>query len=158
MNSMTTRRMTRRLLPLAACALALGIAAGAQAQTGPTCPQLPPDSGLNWEQRGNDAFLICSAVGPDGTEAFGLSLSADSPFQPRRSYREERGVVAGQEVHWYRAEVGTQPDILVRETRVELARGLIAHIWTRTTSEAALQDHLRMVERLDFGDHRMSSK
>ncbi|MGY0635114.1 hypothetical protein [Luteimonas sp. A478] len=148
--------MTRRLLPLVACALALGTATGAHAQTG-TCPQLPADSGLSWEQRGNDAFLICSAVGTDGTEAFGLSLSADSPFQPRRAYREERGVVAGQDIRWYRAEVGTQPDILVRETRVELSRNRVAHIWTRTSSEEALRANMRMVERLDFGDSRMSS-
>ena len=149
--------MTRRLLPLVAFALAMSAATGANAQAGSTCPQLPADSGLSWEQRGNDAFLICSAVGADGSEAFGLSLSANSPFQPRRAFREERGVVAGKDIRWYRAEVGTQPDILVRETRVELSRDQVAHIWMRTSSEEVLQERMLLVERLDFDDMRVSS-
>ena len=142
----------RRLLPLFGCVLALGVAAAAHAQSAPTCPQLPAESGLSWQQRGNDAFLICSAVTGDGNEAFGLSLSADSAFQPRRGNREERGVVAGQDIRWYSAEVGTQPDMLVRETLVELDRDRVAHIWVRTQSEELLRSRLGLVERLEFND------
>jgi len=141
---------TRRLLPLSGCVLALVFAAAAHAQSMNACPQLPADSGLSWEQRGNDAFLICSAVTNDGTEAFGLSLSADSAFQPRRGNREERGVVAGKDVRWYRAEVGAQPDMLVRETLVELERDRVAHIWVRTQSRELLNSRMGLVERLEF--------
>ena len=143
---------TGRLLPLLGCVLALGVAAAAHAQPANACPQLPADSGLSWQQRGNDAFLICSAVTSDGTEAFGLSLSTDSAFQPRRGNREERGVVAGQDIRWYRAEVGAQPDMLVRETLVELDRDRVAHIWVRTQSEELLRSRMVMVERLEFSD------
>lgn len=143
---------TRRLLPLFGCVLAFGIAAAAHAQSTLACPQLPADTGLSWQQRGNDAFLICSAVSDDGSEAFGISLSADSPFQPRRGNREERGVVAGQDIRWYRAEVGTQPDMLVRETLVELDPDRVAHIWVRTESAERLRTGMGLVERLEFAD------
>lgn len=148
---------TRRALPLFGCLLAVGMAGGAQAQAIQACPQLPAESGLQWEQRGNDTFLICSAVRADGAEAFGLSLSADSAFQPRRSNREERGVVAGQDIRWYRAEVGTQPDLLVRETLVEIDSDRVAHIWVRTQSEGELAQGMGLVERLDFDAPRLSS-
>lgn len=149
--------MTRRLLPLFGCVLGLGAASAALAQPAQDCPRLPADSGLSWSQRGNDAFLICSAVAADGTEAFGISLSADSAFQPRRANREERGVVAGRDIRWYRAEVGAQPDVLVRETLVELDRGRVAHIWMRTLSEEDLRRTMGLVERLDFSDSRVTS-
>jgi hypothetical protein len=148
---------TKRLSPLFGCVLALGVAAAAHAQPANACPQLPADSGLIWQQRGNDAFLICSALTRTGEEAFGLSLSADSPFQPRRSNREERGTVGGKEIRWYRAEVGTQPDLLVRETLVELGRDRVAHIWVRTHSEELLHSRLALVEQLEFDAPRLSS-
>lgn len=147
---------TKRLSLLLGCALAFGGTA-AHAQSASACPQLPADSGLVWQQRGNDAFLICSAVTREGEEAFGLSLSADSPFQPRRGNREERGTVGGREVRWYRAEVGTQPGLLVRETLVELERDRVAHIWVRTRSEELLQSRLGLVEQLEFDAPRLSS-
>lgn len=85
-------------------------------------------------------------------------MSADSPFQPRRGNREERGVVAGQDIRWYRAEVGTQPDMLVRETLVELDRDRVVHIWVRTQSEDLLRSRMGLVERLEFADSpRLSS-
>lgn len=149
--------ITKRLLPVFCCVFAFGLAAAAYAQTTPDCPQLPADSGLKWEQRGNDSFLICSAVAADGEEAFGVSLSADSAFQPRRSNREERGVIGGQDIRWYRAENAARPDVLVRETLVELARDRVAHIWTRTHSEEQLQENMRLIETLDFEDTRLSS-
>lgn len=148
--------MTKLLRPLVGCALACA-AMTVSAQGAAACPQLPADAGLSWEQRGNNAFVICSAVTADGSEAFGVSLSASSPFQGRRANREERGTVAGQDIHWYRAEVATQPDILVRETLVELGRNRVAHIWMRTPSEEALLERMLLVERLDFDDMRVSS-
>ena len=141
--------------PLLAAACALGMATAAHAQS-PSCPQLPAGSGLSWEQRGNDAVQICSAVDGTDREVFGLALSADSAFQPRRGNREERGVVAGQEIRWYRAEVANQPDLLVRETLVELDRDRVAHIWVRRQSEDELVEGLGLVERLDFDAPRLS--
>lgn len=133
------------------------MATAAYAQSSAACPQLSSEAGLSWQQRGSDAFLICSAVNSEGSEVFGLSLSADSAFQPRRGNREERGVVAGQNIRWYRAEVGGQPDMLVRETLVELDRNRVAHIWVRTMSEDQLRRGMRLVEALDFDDTRVSS-
>lgn len=146
--------MTRRGLPILGCALALFAVASAQAQPGAGCPALPDDTALDWQQRGNEAFLICSAVDAQGSEVFGLSLSADSAFQPRRADRQERGVVAGRDIRWYRAEVGAQPDVLVRETLVELDRDRVAHIWMRARSTDDLQRTMRLVERLDFSNIR----
>src|SRR5690554_1106813 len=146
--------LLRGSLLVAACAL--GMATAAQAQS-PSCPQLPAGSELSWEQRGNDAFLICSAVNAAGQEVFGLSVSADSAFQPRRGNREERGVVAGQNIRWYRAEVANQPELLVRETLVELDRDRVAHIWVRRQSEDQLREGLGLVERLDFDSPRLTS-
>lgn len=148
--------ITRRLLALAGCALIFA-ATAAQAQSAAGCPHLPAGSALEWSPRGNDAFLICSAVGADGSEAFGVSLSADSAFQPRRLNRQERGVVAGQDIRWYRAEVGGRPDMLVRETLVELDRNRVAHIWIRTPSEQELQRMMALVERLDFSSSRSAA-
>ncbi|NLG59420.1 MAG: hypothetical protein GX538_04560 [Gammaproteobacteria bacterium] len=149
--------LIRRSLLWGACALGIAAASAHAQPAAASCPQLPADSGLSWEQRGNDAFLICSAVDANGNEVFGLSLSADTAFQPRRGNREERGVVAGQDIRWYRAEVANQPELLVRETLVELDRDRVAHIWVRRQSEAELRDGLVLVERLDFDAPRLSS-
>lgn len=148
--------MTRRGVPVLGCALAFFAVAAVHAQSMPIpgCPALPDDAGLSWSQRGNDAFLICSAVDAQGTEMFGISLSADSAFQPRRANRQERGVVAGRDIRWYRAEVGAQPDILVRETLVELGRDRVAHIWMRARSADELRRTRNLVERLDFSGIR----
>ncbi|HIY70038.1 MAG TPA: hypothetical protein H9827_01065 [Candidatus Luteimonas excrementigallinarum] len=147
---------SKMLRPFLGCALVFA-AATASAQSALSCPQLPVSSNLNWEQRGNDEFLICSAVATDGSEVFGVSLSAKPAFQPKRSNREEKGVIADQNIRWYRAEVATQPDILVRETLVELGQDRFAHIWMRTPSEEALLERMLLVERLDFDDMRVSS-
>ncbi len=141
---------------LLAAACAFGMATAAHAQQTPSCPQLPAGSDLSWEQRGNDAFLICSAVDGAGNEAFGMSLSADSAFQPRRGNREERGVVAGQEIRWYRSEVANQPELLVRETLVELDRDRVAHIWVRRQTDEELIHGLGLVERLEFDSPRLT--
>lgn len=139
--------MFRRLVPFLGCVLALS---AVHAQSVHGCPLLPGDSGLSWDQRGTGDFLICSAVDAEGNEAFGVSLSADSAFQPRRANRGEHGVVARRDVRWYRAEVGAQPDVLVRETLVELAPERVAHIWIRARSQNELQRTMSMVERLEF--------
>lgn len=147
---------TQRFLRPLACMLLLGLAAGAHAQSARACPQLPSDSGLNWDQGGSDAFLICRAVAEDGSEPFGLALSADSAFQPRRGNREERGVVNGQNIRWYRGEDAANPDALVRETLIELDRNQVAHIWIRTDSRQQLDRSMRLVEALRFDDTRVS--
>lgn len=135
-----------------AAGLLLATLPAAYAVASTACPGLPPSTGLEWQQRGNAQVLICSAIDADGVEAFGLSIAADSAFRPRRANREERGVVAGQDVRWYRTEDGAQPDRLIRETLLELDRDRVVHIWTRADDAQRLERSLRIVEALDFDD------
>src|SRR3546814_7644969 len=73
-------------------------------------------------------------------------ISADSPFDPRRSNRGEETVIDGHETHWYRGEIASAPDAQVRETLIELDDGRVAHISLRAASEAELADALRSEE------------
>ncbi|MEZ0470504.1 hypothetical protein [Luteimonas salinilitoris] len=147
----------RYLAPLAALGLLIAAAAPARAQVAEACPRLPGDSGLTWTERSSEAFVICRAVSGDGREVFGLYLAADSPFQPRRANREERGVINGQDIRWYSGEVATDPDKLVRETLLELDKDRVVHIWLHADSAQEMQQSMRMVEELRFEDTRFSS-
>ncbi len=154
-------RMTRttRRLPRAAAAILLStlFAPLAYAQQADECPRLPGDAALTWTQRSSDSFLICRATDADGREAFGLYLAGSSPFEPARSNREERGVVAGQEIRWYRGEVAADPSTLVRETLVELDNGQVMHVWLHARTSEQLQENQRLVESLRFDEARFSA-
>lgn len=145
------------LAPLAALGLMIAAAAPARAQVADACPRLPADSGLTWTERSGEAFVVCRAVTEDGREAFGLYLAADSPFQPRRANREERGVINGQDIRWYSGEVASEPGKLVRETLLELDEDRVVHIWLHADSEQEMQQSMRTVEELRFEDTRFSS-
>ncbi|WP_024889842.1 hypothetical protein [Luteimonas huabeiensis] len=134
-------------------AFALALVASAPcalAQAPGDCPTLPADAGLDWTRRASEAFLICRAVDADGREAFGLYLAERSPFEPRRTAREERGTVAGQDVHWYRGEDAADPAKLVRETLVTLEDGRVMHVWLHARDRDQLQRNQQLVERLRF--------
>lgn len=148
---------TRYLAPLAALGLLIAAAAPAWAQITESCPRLPSDSGLTWTERSSETFVICRAVTEDGREVFGLYLAADSPFQPRRANREERGVINGQDIRWYSGEVASDPDKLVRETLLELDEDRVVHIWLHADSAQEMQQSMGIVEELRFEDTRFSS-
>lgn len=137
------------------CLPLLLLAAGAaQAQDMAGCPQLPAGSDLVWEHRAAGDADFCRALRADGSEAFGLYISAEATFQPKRSNREEAGAVDGQKVHWYRAELVAQPNIEARETLLELDDGRVAHIWLQAAPGAALQGAFDMAGKLRFGAER----
>jgi hypothetical protein len=145
---------TTRLLA-AACLL---WAASAHAQTTTTdCPTLPADSGLGWERLDNPDFTFCKAIREDASQAFAVMITAESPFKPKRGDRVEEAVIDGRETHWYRSEVAARPDLLVRETLIELDRDHVAHISLRANSQEELARSLQIVESLRFGTTRLSS-
>ena len=113
------------------------------------CPQLPPDSGLRWEQRDVPGMVFCKAIGTDG-ERFSVTLGNSLPFRPVGSQQSGRGTLDGRKIRWYRGSDGFDPGILLRETLVKLGAGREAHIVIRASSEDALAVRLQQVETLRF--------
>lgn len=138
------------LMPVAA------LAQGAPA----ACPGLPADAGLHWEQLQGAGFVFCRALRGDGGEAFAVTLSGDSPFEPNRRNRAEEGSVGGHGAWWYRSEIAGKEDVIARETLVELGDGRLAHVTLRAGDEAQLQATMAQVGALRFGgavDARLGS-
>lgn len=126
----------------------------AQAQDVPGCPQLPADTGLIWEHRGTADADFCRALRADGSEAFGLYISAEASFDPKRDNREENDLVDGRPVQWYRAELVTKPDIEARETLIQLDDGRVAHLWLQARSGEQLDKAFELTRQLRFGSPR----
>lgn len=136
----------------------LVLAFSAQAQDSTACPRLPADAGLTWEHRGSGNSDFCRALRADGTEAFGLYIAAESPFEPNRRNREEQGTIDGQDIYWHRAELATRPDVQARETLIELADGRVAHIWLQADSTATLFSLFQVTSGLRFGADRLDTQ
>lgn len=144
----------------AAClALAgLSLAGTLHAQAANGCPDVAAATGLTWTQLDGPGFTFCKAIrGSDGSEAFAVTLSDQSPFRPRRADRAENALIDGHQVHWYRSEVAARPDALVRETLVEIGKNRVAHISLQAGSADQLADVLKQVEGLQFQPARLSS-
>lgn len=116
------------------------------------CPQLPAAAGLVWEARSSADGDFCRALRSDGSEAFGLYITAQPSFEPSPRNREESSSVAGHSVIWYRAEIATNPGVQARETLLPLADGRYAHIWLQADSVDALAAGYRLLASLRFGD------
>src|SRR3546814_11121656 len=86
---------------------------------------------------------FCKALRDSGEEVFAVMISADSPFDPRRSNRDEETVIDGHETHWYRGEIASAPDAQVRETLIELDDGRVAHISLREIGRASSRERVR---------------
>lgn len=140
------------LLPLL---LLLSGTAWAQSTMG--CPHLPASTGLKWESSTGPDFVFCRALRADGSQAFGVYLGEDSPFEPKRRNRTETGTIDGQPVYWYRSEVATRPNIEVRETLLQLADGREAHIFLEAGTGEQLADTFRQVQQLRFESQALSS-
>jgi hypothetical protein len=142
-----------RILPLA-CLLAAG---AAQAQSAGECPWLPGDSGLSWKAMAGDDFVFCKALQEDGGEVFAVTISKDSPFEPKRADRAEEAMIDGHEMRWYRGEIASAPQAQVRETLIKLDDGRVAHISLRANSEAELSSALQQAQSLRFQGPQLSS-
>ncbi|HEX2596579.1 MAG TPA: hypothetical protein VHL61_08985 [Luteimonas sp.] len=129
----------------------LALAGSAMAQDASVCPQLPDGSGLTWDYRGSGDTQLCRALRADGSEAFGLVITAKPTFEPVRSDRAERTSVDGHDVYWYRAELAQKPGMQARETVLELPNGRSVHLWLQAESDAKLQAGFQMLQDLRFG-------
>jgi hypothetical protein len=128
-------------------------AGAASAQTSPEnlfadCPALPADAAesLRWSVLRAPDMLFCRALRIDnGDEAFALTVTRESPFKPRRSYRAEVGTLNGREVQWYRGELPNQPSVLIRETLIRFGEDRVVHISLRASDMETLLRHQQMV-------------
>lgn len=126
---------------------------------GDACPALPPGAGLRWEPLSGPSFVFCRALREDGSEAFAVTISGRSPFEPNRTRRTGPANVGGHGGYWYRSEIAGDPDAIARETLVELDDGKVAHVSLRAESETQLGEAMRQIGDLRFtgGDARLSS-
>ncbi len=129
----------------------------AQAQDAGGCPQLPAGTTLVWEHKTTGDSDFCRAIREDGSEAFGLYISRKASFQPKRGHRAEAGMIDGREMHWYRGELATKPEMQVRETLIQLDDGRVAHIWLQA-NPGDLPSMLGQVQSLRMPTTRLSSK
>lgn len=140
---------TTSLLPLLAGVLLAG-QGNAQAQDAGACPQLPANTGLTWEYRASGDADLCRALRSDGSEAFGLYISAKPTFEPQRSKRAERSQIDGHDIYWYRAELAAKPGVEARETLLELPDGRTAHIWLQANDREQLDNGFQLTQSLHF--------
>lgn len=131
---------------------------GAFAQSATACPSLPAGEDLRWERLDGPGFVFCKALrNSDGSEAFAVTVSADSPFEPRRRNRAEQASIDGRDGYWYRSEIAAAPDSIARETLVEIDAQHVAHISLRATSEEQKAEAMRQAQGLRFQDALLSS-
>ncbi|MEQ1514503.1 MAG: hypothetical protein ABL934_17740 [Lysobacteraceae bacterium] len=112
------------------------------------CPAFPADSAssLRWEVLRIPNMLLCRAMRTDdATEAFALTISPESPFKPRRGDRAEVGNLNGRTVQWYRGVVPNEPNILIRETLIEVRKNQVVHIFMRAKDADTLAQHQQFV-------------
>ena len=138
--------------------LSLGAWSTADAQATSQCPVLPAGSGLSWERLEGADFTFCKAMrDADGTQAFAVTISPESPFKPRRGDRDAETVIDGRSSHWYRSELAGAEDVAVRETLLEIDRSHVAHISLRARSDEELAASIEAIEALRFEGTRLSS-
>ena len=150
--------MNIRISGLASAAGLLLFAGIAQAQSTSPCPHLPASSGLTWTHQAGPDFDFCKAMRADGTQAFGVFIGEESPFEPKGSNRAETGTIEGRGIYWYRGEVAGDPNVQVRETLVELADDRVAHIWMKARNPQELAREMALAQGLRFSDSRISGR
>ncbi len=128
--------------------------ANALAQQQPTCPQLPPASGLQWDQQAGSEFLVCKANDADGRQVLGMMLTTRDPsLALARSLRAEEGQIEEEKFHWYKLDLGGR-DIPNADSRrvtvVEIGKHRYAQIWIDAKDTGELSSVQSMVEHLDL--------
>jgi len=116
-----------------ACVLLLSGSAAVSAQQVAQCPQLPPGSGLQWQEQAQNDFIVCKATTADGRTVLNVMLTARDPaLTLNRPLRAEKGSFAGEDLYWYRLDMGGRdlPGLESRRiTTVKLAKNRYAQIW-----------------------------
>jgi hypothetical protein len=143
--------------PLISLLFLCALSGAAQAQEAGGCPQLPTVQ-LTWQQRDYGQTTLCRALREDGSEAFGVSITPEAPYDLKRANRRNAGSVGGQGVYWYQGELATKPGALVRETMFELSDGRNVHVWMQADSETQLSQEMGNVQALRFDTKSLSSK
>ncbi len=106
---------------------------------------------MRWEVLRVPNMLLCRAMSTEnGAEAFALTISPESPFRPRRGDRAETGNLNGREVQWYRGDVPNEPNVLIRETLIEIREDRVVHVFMRAGDAETLAKRQQMVLSLQF--------
>lgn len=103
-------------------------------------------------------MLFCRALRNDGSEAFALTFSRESPFSPQRSDRAEVSDLKDQRVQWYRGSIVTDRDALVREALIDFGDGHVLHITMRADDAPTLARQQRDVLALPFPRQQQLAK
>ncbi|MBA3929347.1 MAG: hypothetical protein C0521_07160 [Xanthomonas sp.] len=130
------------------------LSAAASAQTAPPCPSLPASAGLTWEQRVDATFITCKALTADGRQVLNVMLTARDPrISLERRLRQEESTFSGEEMYWYRPNLGgqeTSPAMASRRiTVVEFADDRYAQVWINAASPEELGLLISVAQQLD---------
>lgn len=131
-----------------ALGILLGFSVSPAADAAEGCPPLPHETGLHWQQSGGKDFTVCRAVDEGGKQLLGVMLTAEPTVNLRRRNRVEEGVIAGQEVHWYRPEIAEPGAEEKRVTVVELGKKRYAQIWVDANDPGQLQRAMELARVL----------
>lgn len=131
----------------------LFLSAPAWAQAAPPCPTLPASAGLQWEQRVDSSFIACKAVTADGRQVLNVMLTSRNPkIRLDRRLREEASTFSGEDIYWYRLDLGGQdvPGMASRRiTVVELDGNRYAQVWINADSAEELGAMISLAQQLD---------
>ncbi len=128
--------------------------AAAWAQSMPACPPLPANAGLTWEQRIDTTFIACKAVTADGRQVLNVMLTARDPkISLQRRLRQEQSTFSGEEMYWYRPNLGGQETLPAMASRritvVEFDDDRYAQVWINANSPEELGSLISLAQQLD---------
>lgn len=128
--------------------------AAAWAQSTPACPPLPANAGLTWEQRIDTTFIACKAVTADGRQVLNVMLTARDPkISLQRRLRQEQSTFSGEEMYWYRPNLGGQETLPAMASRritvVEFDDDRYAQVWINANSPEELGSLISLAQQLD---------
>lgn len=129
----------------------------AWAQTAPACPTLPANAGLTWEQRVDATFITCKALTTDGRQVLNLMLTARDPrISLERRLREEESTFSGEQMYWYRPNLGGQETLPAMASRriavVEYDDDRYAQVWINAASPEELGSLISLARQLDVSN------
>lgn len=118
------------------------------------CPTLPSASGLQWQERAGNGFIVCKAVTGDGRQSLNMLLTSRDPdIRLSRSQRAEAGTFSGEALHWYVPELAGRDPAFAESRRitvVELRKGQYAQVWIDAESPKELGQLQSLASQLDI--------
>ncbi|WP_155944737.1 hypothetical protein [Pseudoxanthomonas sp. Root630] len=128
--------------------------ATAWSQEASSCPTLPANAGLQWEQRVDTSFIACKAVTAEGRQVLNVMLTSRDPkIRLERRLREEESTFSGEEIHWYRLDLAgqeTSPAMASRRiTVVEFDNDRYAQVLISADSPEELGTLISLAQQLD---------